>query len=134
MYISPRSMGANLYANVGLQSSVQDANPHRLIQMLMEGFIERVNVASHAMQRGDHALKGVQISKAIAILGGLKDGLDLGKGGELAANLSELYAYMETRLFEASASNEVAYLDEVKALMLEIKGAWDQIPEILSQS
>ncbi|MEW6764739.1 MAG: flagellar export chaperone FliS [Pseudomonadota bacterium] len=125
-------MGANLYANVGLQSSVQDANPHRLIQMLMEGFIQRVNVASHAMQRGDYALKGVQISKAIAILGGLKDGLELEKGGELAANLNDLYGYMETRLFEASANNEVAYLDEVKALMSEIKGAWDQIPEILS--
>lgn len=132
MYSPSRSMGANVYANVGLQSSVLDANPHRLIQMLMEGFLQSVNVASHAMQRGDYALKGAQISKAIAILGGLKDGLDEEKGGELAANLKDLYSYMEMRLFEASAKNEPAYLEEVKVLMSEIKEAWDQVPELLS--
>lgn len=134
MYVMPGPMGAGLYANVGLQSGVQDANPHRLIQMLMEGFIQRVNVAKHAMQRGDYALKGAQISKAIAILGGLKDGLEFEKGGELAANLNDLYTYMETRLFEASANNEVAYLDEVNGLMSQIKSAWDQIPEIMGSA
>ncbi|MGB9577719.1 MAG: flagellar export chaperone FliS [Halothiobacillaceae bacterium] len=132
MYISPRSMGASFYSNVGLQSSIHNASPHRLIQMLMDGFIERVNVARIAMERGDNALRGAQISKAIAILGGLKDGLDFEKGGELASNLSELYSYMELALFEASAKNDPERLEEVKRLMLEIKGAWDAIPEITS--
>lgn len=132
MYMSPRSMGASFYSNVGLQSSIHNASPHRLIQMLMEGVIERINVAKIAMERGDHALKGVQISKAIAILGGLKDGLDFEKGGELAANLNDLYSYMEMRLFEASAHNDVERLEEVKRLMLEVKGAWDAIPEAVA--
>jgi len=133
MHISPNAMGAHVYANIGLQSSLQDATPHRLIQMLMEGFIERLKVARLAMERKDYALKGAQISKAIAILGGLKDGLNLQAGGELAANLNDLYDYMEARLFEASAKNEVAYLDEVKDLMSEIKEAWDQVPELLGR-
>lgn len=131
MYMSPRSMGASAYSNVGLHSSIHNASPHRLIQMLMEGFIERINVARIAMERGDHALKGVQLSKAIAILGGLKDGLNFENGAELATNLNDLYSYMEVALFEASAKNDLEKLEEVKRLMLEIKGAWDKIPEII---
>lgn len=133
MFISSSSVGAEHYTNVGLQSSIHDADPHRLIQLLLEGLIQRVNVARLAMQRGDHALKGAQISKAIAILGGLKDGLDFEKGGELATNLDGLYGYMETRLFEANAKNELGYLDEVRSLASEIKDAWDQIPDRLGQ-
>ncbi|TQV65062.1 MAG: flagellar export chaperone FliS [Halothiobacillaceae bacterium] len=121
-------MGAAQYANVGLHGSIQDATPHALIQMLIDGFIERVNVAKLAMKRGDIALKGHSITRAMTILGGLKDGLDVERGGELAQNLGDLYAYMEQRLFQASASNDDAALDEVLGLMHSIKVAWDAIP------
>ena len=85
------------YQSVNTQAQALSADPHRLIQMLIEGGLTRLAQARGAMQRDQTALKGELIGKAIAIVGGLRQGLDVQKGGELAANLDSLYEYMTTR-------------------------------------
>ena len=120
--------GINQYQQVGAYSSAAYADPYRLVQLLMDGFLDRVAQARGAMERGEVAAKGELISKAISILDGLRSGLDHERGAEIAGNLEELYAYMQRRLVEANAQNEVQYLDEVASLMREIKSAWDAIP------
>lgn len=121
---------ANKYAAVHTESVVEEASPHKLIQMLMSGFLMRVNAAKGAIIRADFEEKSTQISKAVAIVGGLIDGVDTEKGGDIAANLLSLYEYINTRLFQASVDNSVEILDEVQSLMREIKQAWDAIPEM----
>ncbi|MGZ5054850.1 MAG: flagellar export chaperone FliS [Methylobacter sp.] len=120
----------NKYAAVHAESMTDGASPHKLIQMLMSGFLMRVNAAKGSMERGDFQDKSVQISKASAIVGGLIDGIDIEKGGDIAANLMSLYEYINIRLFQASAANSLEMLDEVQSLMREIKQAWDGIPEM----
>ncbi|WP_439889031.1 flagellar export chaperone FliS [Pseudomonas sp. MBLB4123] len=115
------------YQNVNTQTQVADASPHRLIQMLMEGGLARIAQARGAMERGQTALKGELIGKAIGIVGGLREGLDLRQGGELAANLDSLYQYMVTRLLQANAKNDPAPLEEVAGLLREVKTGWDAI-------
>ncbi|TXI29894.1 MAG: flagellar export chaperone FliS [Aquipseudomonas alcaligenes] len=115
------------YQTVNTQAQVADASPHRLIQMLMEGGLSRLAQAKGAMLHGQGAQKGELISKAIGIIGGLREGLDLNQGGEIAANLDRLYDYMVSRLVEANISNEPALLDEVAGLLRNIKTAWDAI-------
>lgn len=115
------------YQSVNTQAKAVDASPHRLIQMLMEGGLSRLAQARGAMDRGQVAMKGELIGKAIAIVGGLREGLDLEKGGEVAANLDRLYEYMITRLFEANLHNTVAPLDEVVVLLRNVKSGWDAI-------
>ncbi|WP_369959597.1 flagellar export chaperone FliS [Pseudomonas benzenivorans] len=114
------------YQNVNTQTQVADASPHRLIQMLMEGGLARIAQARGAMERGQTALKGELIGKAIGIVGGLREGLDL-RQGELAANLDSLYQYMVTRLLQANAKNDPAPLEEVAGLLREVKTGWDAI-------
>ncbi|MDP2097057.1 MAG: flagellar export chaperone FliS [Methylobacter sp.] len=121
---------ANKYAAVHTETVIDDASPHKLIQMLMNGFLMRVNAAKGSMERGDFQEKSIQISKASAIVGGLIDGIDIDKGGDIAANLMSLYEYIDARLFQASAQNSTEMLDEVLILMREIKQAWDTIPEM----
>ncbi len=121
---------ANKYAAIHNESIIEDASPHKLIQMLMNGFLMRVNAAKGAIQRQDYQEKSLQISKAIGIVGGLIDGLDLEKGGDIAANLKDLYEYLNIQLFKASANNSIEILDEVAGLMKEVKSAWDAIPEL----
>ncbi|MFU8788421.1 MAG: flagellar export chaperone FliS [Methylobacter sp.] len=121
---------ANKYAAVHTETVIDDASPHKLIQMLMSGFLMRVNAAKGSMERGDFQEKSIQISKASSIVGGLIDGIDLDKGGDIAANLMSLYEYIDARLFQASAQNSTEILDEVQSLMREIKQAWDTIPEM----
>ena len=115
------------YQTVNTQSQVGDASPHRLIQLLMEGGMSRLAQARGAMQHGQVAIKGELIGKAIGIIGGLREGLDLQQGGEVAANLDRLYEYMVSRLVEANRSNDAAMLDEVAALLRNVKSGWDAI-------
>jgi flagellar secretion chaperone FliS len=48
---------------------------------------------------------------------------------ELAANLDSLYEYMTGRLLQANRNNEPALLEEVAALLREVKSAWDAIAQ-----
>ena len=86
------------YQQVNTEASAAYASPHRLIQMLMEGAFERIAVAKGCIQRQDFAAKGEQIGKAIDIIGGLRDGLNLDAGGDIAGNLDALYAVSYTHL------------------------------------
>lgn len=115
------------YQTVNTHAQVGDASPHRLIQMLMEGGLSRLAQAKGAMQHGQQAAKGELISKAIGIIGGLREGLNLEQGGELAANLDNLYEYMVSRLVEANIANDVQIIDEVAGLLRNVKSGWDAI-------
>ena len=115
------------YQSVNTQAQALSADPHRLIQMLIEGGLTRLAQARGAMQRDQTALKGELIGKAIAIVGGLRQGLDVEKGGELATNLDSLYEYMTTRLMEANLKNDPAIIEEVSELLREVKSGWDAI-------
>ena len=115
------------YQSVNTQAQAVDASPHRLIQMLMEGGLTRIAQARGAMERQQTAMKGELIGKAMGIIGGLRAGLDLQQGGELAANLDSLYQYMVSRLLEANVKNDAAPLDEVAGLLRNVKSGWDAI-------
>ncbi len=125
-----------MYGNQGLNAYRQTSNqaahyadPHRLVQMLMEGFLTRVAGAKGAMARGETARKGTEIGKAISIVDGLRASLDMQRGGELAENLSGLYEYMQGRLLEANLHDDADKLEEAARLMREIKAGWDGIAD-----
>ena len=97
--------GLQAYQRVNNQTSTMDADPHRLIQLLYNGAIERINMAKARIQAKDYAGKGQLINKAIEIIGGLRSFLDFEQGGDLAARLEALYDYMERTLLQASAKD-----------------------------
>jgi flagellar protein FliS len=119
------------YQQVSVHSGIMDASPHRLVQMLMEGALERIAQAKGNMANKRIAKKGENISNAITIIGGLQAALNKDSGGEIAENLSNLYDYMSHRLVVANSCNEESILDEVAGLMAEIKMGWDGIPDAL---
>ena len=126
--------GLQAYQRVNTQTSITDADPHKLIQLLYNGAIERINMAKARMQAKDYAGKAQLLNKAIEIIGGLRSFLDFEKGGDLAARLEGLYDYMERALLEGSAKNDVAKLDEVLELLRSVKEGWDGIrEEVVSQ-
>ncbi len=120
---------AQNYSSVKVQSSVEDASPHRLIQMLFEGAIERIAQAKGAMQRNEVTRKLEAVNKAINIVSGLRGSLNDAEGGELAANLDDMYDYIIRRLIQANKENDPAQLDECGRLLGELKSAWDGIAE-----
>ena len=126
------------YKDTKLQTSIDDASPHQLVTMLLDGALQRIAEARGAMERIEQAAdgfsadeiaaKGEAIGKAIAILDSLRVTLDHEQGGEIAGNLSGLYDYMTRRLLEANTTTDVKMLAEVAGHVKEIKAAWSQVP------
>ncbi len=116
------------YKTTSLDAEMAVADPHRVIQMLMQGLLERLAQSKGAIERRDYAAKSSAISRAMAIINGLQDSLDLSYG-QVPQDLYALYDYMKTRLMDASRAMEIQPIDEVVGLMVTIKSAWDQIPE-----
>ncbi|ARN73050.1 flagellar export chaperone FliS [Oceanicoccus sagamiensis] len=121
--------GLAQYQQVNTGSGVEDASPHRLIQMLMEGMLQRLAEAKGAIQRNSASEKGEAIGKAVTIVAGLRNSLNKEVGGEMADNLDDLYDYMQRRLLEANIGSSEDIVDEVMALMRTIKSGWDGIAE-----
>jgi flagellar protein FliS len=117
------------YQNVGVKSSVTEADPHTLIRMLFDGALERLSVARGAIERGEAGRKGEALSRVIAIVDTLRVSLDLEGGDELAANLQSLYEYMTDRLVEANRTDRTELVTEVASLLRELREAWVAIPE-----
>lgn len=115
------------YQRVNAQTSIVDADPHRLIQLLFRGALERINMARARIQAKDFEGKNRLISGTIDIVIGLRGFLDLEKGGDLADKLEALYFYIERTLVKANMQNDVTALDEAASLLGEIKDGWDGI-------
>lgn len=115
------------YQKVGAHAQTSEASPHRLVQMLMEGGLERIAQAKGAIERKDIPGKGTAISKAVGIIGGLCEGLDLENNADSVADLNQLYIYMMKRLAQANIDSDPRILDEVAGLLRTVKEGWDGI-------
>ncbi|CAH0648787.1 flagellar export chaperone FliS [Pseudomonas juntendi] len=115
------------YQKVHGVAQTSEASPHRLVQMLMQGGLDRLAQAKGAIARNDVPQRGILISKAIDIIGGLREGLDLDNHADSLAELDNLYTYMSRRLIEANMKGDPAIIDEVARLLITVKEGWDAI-------
>ncbi|WP_304165908.1 flagellar export chaperone FliS [Lonsdalea britannica] len=120
--------GSQAYAQVGLESGVMSASPHKLITMLFDGAISALVRADIFMEQGDTVEKGNAITKAIRIIdSGLLASLDMEKGGEISTNLAQLYDYMIRQLLHANLHNDRALLENITELLRGIADSWKEI-------
>lgn len=123
---------AQAYAQIGLETGVAAASPHRLVVMLYDGALKAVAEAGAHLAAGRVAEKGAAVSRAISIVEqGLKASLDTSRGGSIATSLAELYDYMGRRLLLASMRNDASMLKEVAGLLRELSDAWSAIDQPL---
>ncbi len=116
------------YQQIGLESDVRGADPHRLIVLLFEGAESALIKAQEQIIAKDIQGKANSLNKAIEIiLDGLSASLDLEQGGELAQSLKALYAYMVSRLIHANIHMDPSAVAEVQKLLGEISGAWKEM-------
>ena len=118
------------YQNVTAQAQTSEASPHRLVQMLMQGVLDRLAQAKGAIARKDVPGKGLAITRAVALIGGLREGLDMTNSAKQVARVDALYTYMMTRLTEANIKTDPKLIDEVAGLMITVKEGWDAIAPV----
>lgn len=137
-FAPPRALHslANAYQQVGLETAVANASPHKLIELLFDGFADAVARARGAMLARQVEAKGRAISHAARIVEeGLKASLNLKDGGKIAADLDALYAYIGMRLTYANLHNDAEALDECARLMAPVRSAWAEIgPQVTAKA
>jgi len=128
MFTSVNSRAAAAYKRVAADTGVQGADPHQLVSLLFDALLQSLARARGALGTGDIPAKGMAIGKAVRILEeGLKAGLNMEQGGELAQNLRGMYDYSILRLTHANLRNDDAALAEVSALVEPVADSWKQI-------
>ena len=128
MFTSVSSRAASAYKRVAAETSVQGADPHQLVGLLFDALLQSIASARGAMARSDIPAKGKALGKAVRIIEeGLKAGLNLQQGGEVAANLHQLYGYSVLRLTHANLKNDAAALEEVIRLIEPVADSWKRI-------
>lgn len=119
---------AHAYRRVGVETAVEDATPHKLIDLLFDGYMDALTAARGAMRNGQIEMKGKAIGRAARIIEeGLKAGLNLRDGGRLAQDLRSLYDYLTMRLTLANLRNDESILDECVSLIEPLRQAWKSI-------
>ena len=129
MYSPAPHPAAKAYQQLDTQGRIEDASPHRLIQLMMERALAKIGLARTQMRDGKVAEKGNNISDAISIINGLQASLNHKADQRMSENFDALYAYMMRRLLESNLKNDDSILDEVSGLLKELKEAWDAITD-----
>ena len=126
---TPVSMrAASAYKRVGVETSVEGANPHQLVKLLFDALLQSLSAAKAAMVRGDIEIKGREIGKSVRILQeGLIASLNQVEGGEVSVNLRGVYGYSVRVLTMANLKNDQSKLSEVIGLIQTIADAWKEI-------
>lgn len=120
-----------LYEQIGIETEVLSASPHRLIQMLLDRAIQQIKLSTIYMQQNDIAKKCHAISRSMDIVCYLR--LILEKENpqtkELSEKLSLVYEFVEKQLLKANITNDAKPLDDALNNLVQIKSGWDGIGE-----
>jgi flagellar protein FliS len=118
---------AAAYRSTAVETRVHEADPHKLIELMLEGAIQRLRMAEACIGSGDLPRKAKAASEAGAIVDSLSGCLDLQQGGDIAARLEALYDYASRRIVAANAANDPTGFAEVAGLLDDVFAAWKQI-------
>lgn len=109
-------------------ADVDSVTPYQVITLLLDGALERIDQAIRRVTEGEIDAAAILVEKAIGIIGGLRNSLDLDQG-EIASNLDALYDYILVSLQAIDTESPLVTLDEVKNLLQEIDTGWKGIAE-----
>ena len=120
---------AAAYDELASESIVMGASSHGLVALLFQEFDSSLQAAEFYADQDDVASMREKIGKASKILGGLQGSIDVDKGGEIAANLAELYRFCIRELLNANINADKKIITSVRNLIAPIQQAWNDMPE-----
>lgn len=109
-----------------VENEILQADPLRLVQLLYRGALDAIGKARVHLREKNIADRSRQITKATDIINELTLSIDRERGGEIAANLVELYDYMQRRLQDANFRQIEEPLVELERLLGTLLEAWEQ--------
>lgn len=109
-----------------LENSVNTASPAKLVEMLYQNSIERLEKTKTLINNKDYSEANKQIIRVQDIITELNVSLDLKAGGEISQNLRSLYNYMNRRLIQANLKKDLDIIEEVKTMIKDLLETWKE--------
>lgn len=108
-------------------------SPGKVVEAVLDGALRATTRAIVAAEEGHVALRGEQVSQALALVGELQSALDL-EAGKLAEDLYALYDFVITELLQGNLKNEPDRFTNAEAVLTEIHEGWVQMLEASEQA
>jgi flagellar biosynthetic protein FliS len=108
-----------------IRSQVETASQTQLILMLYDGAIRFLTLGRERMLIHQLEEKNRYLIKGQRVISELLSTLDHTNGGEVAANLQRVYAYMLQRVVHANLADEPEPIAEVIDLLRDLRMSWE---------
>ena len=112
---------------------VNTASPAKMVFMLFEKTLSRLQEAKNAIERNDIQGRCNANCSAQELIAHLSNTLDMEQGGEIAANLERIYAHCLIRLMDVDRKNDPKAADDVAELAERSEGELRQAIMIAQQ-
>ena len=106
---------------------VEGRTPHQLIALIFTRLDRALAAMTTAMVHGNQALRNHYHAQAAMQLQGLKDSLDMRRGGTVAQALSEAYDGILAMLSRALIADDRSLAKAARSYVQEISEAWEAI-------
>ncbi|MDW8799699.1 flagellar export chaperone FliS [Clostridium sp. A1-XYC3] len=120
---------SNAY-NAYKTNSVNYASKDQLLLMLVDGAVKFAKVGRQAIIDKDIKRSHENIVRTQDIFYELMATLDVNKGGQWAHGLMSIYDFIVRRLIDANIKKDVSIMDEVIALIEDVRDTWHEAYKI----
>jgi flagellar protein FliS len=112
------------YHATNLDAQTSRASPIELVLLLTDGLLEELARARAHIVGKRYEARAASINKCVDIINGLSSSLDFDSGGQVVANLANLYEFCATHLNAAGVKQDPKMVDEVVKIMTTIRQGW----------
>lgn len=122
---------ANVYDQYR-RTKVETLTPGKLLLMLYDGALNNISQAREAIAARDIARAHQHIIKTQDIMMELMATLNMDYA--ISTNLYRLYDYLHQRLVDSNINKDPAVLDEVEAMLNDLRQTWDEAIKSLGRN
>lgn len=106
------------------QNELKNLDPAEIVARLYQALGLSLVTARDAMTARNVRVQGEHVSRALAIITELHSALNMEEGGEISANLNDLYYYLTSEITQGNISNNPVMLDNAIRTVEPLTEAW----------
>ncbi len=106
------------------QNELKNLDPAEIVARLYQALGSSLVTARDAIVGGDTKVQGENVSRSLAIITELHSALNMEEGGEISANLNDLYFYLTTEITQGNIENDPGMLDNAIRTVEPLIEAW----------
>jgi len=110
-----------------MHTQVRSSTPLELVVLLYDAALASAATARDAIARKDIPTRRAALSRMLAIIAELQNTLDLEGGGQIAKDLDALYAWLTSRLLDATVQQSARPIDDAVRVLKPLRDAWKTI-------